>query len=56
MEAFVTRASMGVLLQNIRVAARSLLRTPGFVLVAVLILALGIGLSTAVFTVANGYV
>jgi predicted permease len=44
---------MDTLFQNIRIGARSLLRTPGFVLVAVLILALGIGLSTAVFTVAD---
>ncbi len=44
---------MDTLLQNIRVGVRSLRRTPGFALVAVLILALGIGLSTAVFTVAD---
>ena len=33
---------------------RSLLRAPGFTLIAMLTLALGIGLSTAVFTVADG--
>jgi putative ABC transport system permease protein len=44
---------MDTLLQNIRVGVRSLRRTPGFALVAVLILAVGIGLSTAVFTVAD---
>jgi putative ABC transport system permease protein len=44
---------MDTLLQNIRIGVRSLRRTPGFALVAVLILALGIGLSTAVFTVAD---
>jgi predicted permease len=44
---------MDTLLQNIRIGIRSLRRAPGFVLVAVLILALGIGLSTAVFTVAD---
>ena len=32
---------------------RSLVRTPGFTVTAILTLALGIGLSTAVFTVAD---
>src|SRR5207249_4511036 len=41
------------LLQNIRLGTRSLSRAPGFVLTAVLTLALGIGLATAVFTVAD---
>ena len=36
-----------------RVALRSLRRTPGFALIAILTLALGIGLATAVFTVAD---
>src|SRR5216117_3242319 len=36
-----------------RVALRSLRRTPGFAATAILTLALGIGLSTAVFTVAD---
>jgi hypothetical protein len=44
---------MDRLLHDIRIGLRSLRRTPGFVLTAVLLLALGIGLSTAVFTVAN---
>ena len=44
---------MDALLQNIRVSVRSLRRTPGFALTAILTLALGIGLSTAVFTVAD---
>ncbi len=39
--------------QNIRAGIRSLRRTPGVALLAVLTLALGIGLSTAVFTVAD---
>ena len=38
----------------IAIAARSLIRAPGFALIAVLTLALGIGMSTAVFTVADG--
>ena len=41
------------LLQNVRFGLRSLGRTPGFTITAMLSLALGIGLSTAVFTVAN---
>jgi len=36
-----------------RVALRSLRRTPGFAVTAILTLALGIGLATAVFTVAD---
>src|SRR5437773_4683542 len=40
-------------MHDILVAFRSLRRTPGFAIAAVLILALGIGLSTAVFAVAN---
>src|SRR5258707_9913880 len=44
---------MDTLLLNIRIGVRSLRRTPGFAVVAVLILALGIGLSTAVFTIAD---
>jgi putative ABC transport system permease protein len=41
------------LLQNVRIAVRSLRRTPGFAATAILTLALGIGLATAVFTVAD---
>jgi len=42
-----------ILFHNIRVGIRSLRRTPGFALTAILTLALGIGLATAVFTVAD---
>ncbi len=40
-------------MNDLRYALRSLRRTPGFTLIAILTLALGIGLATAVFTVAD---
>jgi predicted permease len=41
---------MGELISNVRYAARALLRNPGFALVVILTLGLGIGANTAIFT------